>query len=98
MLPFCNDPKKSMDEAVPDDLLISSSSQLVPTTSTEVKHDKRSQLNPDIPLFNMNATPQNSVSEEQCDSNSGTGADTNNAEDQPTTTSPFLSTQQSNTA
>ena len=76
MLPFYNDPYKSMDKVVSDDLLFSSNCKQMPTTSTEVKHDKKDQLNPVIPPFAMNMTPQNDVGVEHCDSKSGTCTNT----------------------
>ena len=96
-LPPCNNPRKNMDNAARDDLLISSNHEQIPTTSTEIKHDKSGQLNPDIPPFTMDVTPQHNVSEEHCLSNPGAGADNNNAGDQSATTSPFVNTHQSDT-
>ena len=70
----------------------------MPSTSTEVKHDKKDQLNPVIPPFVMNVTPQNDVSVEHCDSKSGTCANTNNVVDQPAATLPLIGSHLGDTA
>ena len=98
MLPFYNDPYKSMDKVVSDDLLFSSNCKQMPITSTEVKHDKKDQLNPVIPPFVMNVTPQNDVGVEHCDSKSGTCTNTNDVVDQPAATLPLIGSHHGDTA
>ena len=91
MLASCSKPGKTIEREVPNDPLVNLNSDQMPTTSTEVKHEKRVQLNPAIPPFTINVTPQQDVSMEHCDAKSRTCTGTDYVVNQSTTTLPLTS-------
>ena len=98
LIASCSKSSKTIEKEFLDNLLVNPNSDQMPTTSTVVKREKRVQLNPAIPPFTINGTPQQDVSMEHCDTISRICTGTDNVANQSTTTSPLNSTLSSDNA